>query len=424
MRDLHQNIFFYYRGPSSGTPDGEADPQVEDNTTKALINVLEFLQGIGFSDFSEKLTAHLGIPDRRLLSFRLQHCQEASRPDAVLNYGDFAVYIETKVRALVSIDQIQRHLKGIGRDDFLLLISNRTADETKLATVKSDRLRFLNWADIQRISMEVLRSIKQTKGLRAAFHFLKQFTDYLEVVVLTDFNGFKDEDFDFWVYRDPSYVPFLKRKLEALAEMIKHELPEDVTNVYSSTKVGNISRRARDQRHAWVAIKKPDERRDIFNQCNFTIEISRAALNINAVIRNGHVADMRRPIGVFCKKLQEDPRGFLRSIRRIRSGACLVVSKRMPKTGRKIMPGNERWDEFFEMQLDEITGPKDVAYLLDILKKADRPPAMPGVHIRSSIERGERDLIEPKVLVRRIIGVMGGYLPIFSYLESKQSGDR
>jgi hypothetical protein len=39
MSDPHKNIFYYYRGPSSrDDKDIIYDKQIEDNTTKALVN--------------------------------------------------------------------------------------------------------------------------------------------------------------------------------------------------------------------------------------------------------------------------------------------------------------------------------------------------------------------------------------------------
>jgi hypothetical protein len=41
MNDPHKNIFYYYRGPSSRENEEIIyDSQIEDNTTKALINCL------------------------------------------------------------------------------------------------------------------------------------------------------------------------------------------------------------------------------------------------------------------------------------------------------------------------------------------------------------------------------------------------
>ena len=39
MRKLHQNIFYYYKGQHEN--EGDIERQMENNATKALINVLE-----------------------------------------------------------------------------------------------------------------------------------------------------------------------------------------------------------------------------------------------------------------------------------------------------------------------------------------------------------------------------------------------
>jgi hypothetical protein len=149
------------------------------------------------------------------------------------------------------------------------------------------------------------------------------------------------------------------------------------------------------------------------------LEVSKDSLEINAVIRNGHTTDKSRPIGVFYEKLEKHPDAFLDIIGKIRSDARIIISKRLPKASNKLMPGNEKWLGFFNMRIKDITCVKDIIYLLDVLNKADVSPAMPGVHIGYSIERGERILGEPELLEKRIIEAIVDFMPILSFIEAK-----
>ncbi len=251
----------------------------------------------------------------------------------------------------------------------------------------------------------------------AILHLIEQFIDYMEVVVMTEFNGFKNSDFDFWVDPNPYYVPILRKKLEALATIIKEKLPRDIGQEYSFIKPGNIARSGKDERFAWVAIKRPKDGKDIFNQCNFTIEVSKSCLDINTVVRNGRTHQMRTPIGVFYNKITNNPERFLQVIKGIKQEARIVVSRRLPRAGKRIMPGNEKWVKFFDMKLGDIANKQDVLYLGDVLKKADKDPGAPGIHFRYSIDRGSKVLVDPAALEKEIISTITEFKPILAYLE-------
>jgi len=95
----------------------------------------------------------------------------------------------------------------------------------------------------------------------------------------------------------------------------------------------------------------------------------------------------------------------------------MVISKRLPKTGERIMPGNERWVQFFDMKLKDISSKSDIDYLRKVLEKADAKPSSPGVHVRYSIDRGEKILGEPDRLQEEIIKTITLFRPILKYLE-------
>jgi len=417
MRDPHQNIFFYYRGPSKNREVSLYDFQVEDNTTKSLINVFEFCCQSGFEDLFDRFLKAVDAPKRPVAYFKLQKGLSDSRPDALIDLVDYNIHIESKVRAKLDIDQIKRHLKDISSQDILVVITNERHDQEQLDKIGDKRLRYLDWAGVHNLCLKAIEVIRADRHMVAIRNFIEQFVDYMEVVVMTEFNGFKNSDFDFWVDPNPYYVPILRKKLEALATIIKEKLPRDIGQEYSFIKPGNIARSGKDERFAWVAIKRPKDGKDIFNQCNFTIEVSKSCLDINTVVRNGRTHQARTPIGVFFNKISNDPDGFLQVIKRIRKEARIVISKRLPKTGHRIMPGNEKWVKFFDMKLCDITSKQDVFYVGDVLKKADKDPGAPGIHFRYSIDRGSKVLVDPAVLEKEIISTITEFKPILAYLE-------
>src|SRR6266508_3541347 len=84
-RSRFQNLFFYYRGPTSRDPGREEaerafDIQLEDNTTKALINVLESsAPAVTASFLTELLGEQVEADARRPFVYSLQGADPAAR---------------------------------------------------------------------------------------------------------------------------------------------------------------------------------------------------------------------------------------------------------------------------------------------------------------------------------------------------------
>lgn len=173
--------FFYYRGPSKNRELSLYDFQVEDNTTKSLINIFEFCCQSGFGDLFERFLKEIGAPKRPVAYFRLQKGLSDSRPDALIDLADYNIHIESKVRAKLDIGQIKRHLEDIGAQDILVVITNDWQNKKQISEIGDRRLRYLDWAEVHKLCLKSVEAIRADRHMVAILHLIEQFIDYMEV---------------------------------------------------------------------------------------------------------------------------------------------------------------------------------------------------------------------------------------------------
>ena len=319
--DPHRNVFYYYRGASRDSDELPLrDPQLENNTTKALVNLLEFTPpDVGLKTFFR--AAKLQPPRRALVQkplFSLQRMPEAvsraqkkmlvvitshfsraitrggtpgGNPDAWVYSpsGSWAVMIESKVLGPVGMRQISGHLRRAGW--------------------RGDVIRgSMSWSDLHRqFATASLPSRDRTMQF-----LVGQFVKYLEAIGMSRFNGFDANDFAFFVEGDKDYRPILKEKLHHFAEAVAHRLPHKIQREYGSLFQGKLRTGTRG---AWVAIRSKRQEGNPFKFCNFTIELDAGGVEFNAVIRGGRVEDKRQPIGILYGRIRNHFADFQKLLR-------------------------------------------------------------------------------------------------------------
>ncbi|HEY3374642.1 MAG TPA: PD-(D/E)XK nuclease family protein [Candidatus Aquicultor sp.] len=393
--DPHKNIFYYYRGPrhkSSSEEYTAADRvQIEDNTTKALINVLEgaseavlrqFLNYLGITRLSSGGT-HFALQRSHVPDLGAQHkvilalaptadIEEGNasngrgRPDAWLYSPSFVVLIENKTFSRLNCAQLQRHAASIGATE--------------------QDIRVMMWAELYLL----FSSIKPENN--TDWFLLRHFIDYLELIGLAPFTGFTSDDFDFFIMRDEDYKRIIKGKLSAFAEELCARLPAEITKAYPDQHVGRLI--PGDDRDAWVALRKPQENTDIFKQCNFNAVLGKDGLRLSAVIRNGRHTDKNKAIGRFYSGIKANRGEFTSLLKMLAPDYELRIYERTSASGEYPRQGDEYWHLKSILSLD-VAIDAVIDYLIIALEEID----FPGINVGKSISRGNPILADKEQLL-------------------------
>lgn len=259
--DFHHNIFYFYKGGQED--DNARTRQLEDNTTKALINILEninkrisikFLRYVGVSideinnvqcclqkndigtsalQRKKQLILLAIVPERKTQLFITKTGKNYSRPDAWI-YGDkYAILIESKVAGYLDYSQMKEHYQKLSAN-----------------SKKSPEYNEITWGEIQRFFKNELNRL-ESKANTSSIFLMEQFTEYLDMCNLTDFNGFDIDFFDYFFTHDSEESRiWVKNKISSFASLIFNEMTKVDKKFYQDFDQGQLKLK---DNSSWVA---------------------------------------------------------------------------------------------------------------------------------------------------------------------------
>jgi hypothetical protein len=269
MTDFHHNMFYFY----SGAERSDFDRQLENNTTKALINVLEHCAPA----VTIKFLGWLGVDATEPIKYELQRAKistgkiedkkqrfliglvastsgevfgeqnkldktEAAReciPDAWIYGNDFVVLIESKITGSLNPEQTQNELQLLG---------------------VSTTPKVYTWIEVHKFFKKLSEElVGMDKWI------VNQFTEYLEDIGMSEFTGFEADVFDYFITHDDKRA-MVRSTASSFAEKVLEKLKLDnIGSYYSDCNTGNLS-----DDLFWVAFfdKKGDFRRRALRTTN------------------------------------------------------------------------------------------------------------------------------------------------------------
>jgi hypothetical protein len=252
----YRNIFMFYRGVQES--DETAAKQIEDNITKALINLLEnsvkeltvgLLKNLEYNSNADKYY------------FDLQVSNDESRPDAVIRSVDINLSIESKYTAKFNFEQLEKHKRNVKGS--ILYISKDKYPDDLIRKYQDERTHFTTWLGISEILLDIINdcSYAKCKNDPVTHFLLNQYLSFMGELNMAPFTGFNARDFN-------TFLPKETEGAEVEAGKERKRTKEKFDNFLSAVKesliskdelfqkpeftytVGNL-----EQKHIWGSLK-------------------------------------------------------------------------------------------------------------------------------------------------------------------------
>lgn len=432
MRARHHNVFYYFRGPSKAEGGAQAQEesqhrQVEDNTTKALINLLEHAEPNVTASFLNRFLPQASLEGINGRSYFLQGgpktpgeptwllglsvlgeldpkatampANGGSRIDAAIHLpGGSLTLVEVKVVEYLDPHQLARHAKE-------WQLPMPPLDPT--AWPNDAPWRLARWADVY----DWASAADQDAQEPVSRFLLEQFREYLQLVGLAPFAGFRDEHFD-WLalsagQRSWDIQAEIKAHLRTMWEVILNGLAPDETQRLGEIHANQLPL------DATVAAAQTNWGEP---GVNITIELTAEELQVNLVGWNAPQAELLE--------------GWLAPAGAVRSGDFegieLAVFRRRPYNYAQKGTGKKSWwqKELFELSdrrpLGELAG-KSFADLKDKWH-AEPDPAWEKLsyHLRRAWPRAAAVAAGPELIPEVVEGVRA-LLPLLAQINPESA---
>jgi hypothetical protein len=430
-----ENVFFYFRGPSSKTGDDLLTTrQVEDNTTKAFINTLQLAASTVATSWLSTLglTAHVAAPmefflqggpatcaapERRLVAITAgdeaadatwaESTADKGRIDAAIHIPEqLLVAVEAKVGAALDGGQLVKHASDWGIPTPALLGAEGLPAEWTFTT----------WTDIYHWA----RGLLAGDDLDAVSRFLLgQFAEYLEIIGVTPFAGIRAEDFALLAARrnaitagstdasalgDPAQAELIKARVRKLWDAILPQLTGAERTALGEIHVGSL--KANDDR-MWAVTNWGQD------GVNLTFEIDADQVELDLVAWTADQAEL-------FERWVSTP-GAMEALNALGDAWEVIVWRRR---AMKSQSGTPFWMHGTSDVIEQIPlpAPEDVADAL-AAHRADCEPAWERIayHLRRSWRR-DTVLAAGETLADQALAALRQALPLLQPINSPGQG--